>query len=768
MRNDFDLVAQLTQPTLPASQRRIALREFARATGWRPSYELEYPELDAVANGHLVVEHGLDNTAVLTFLKAGTSYSSLALDDRLRLLAISYNNLVDWHFFPQPDRLILVYNRNDPPAESHFLLSQTRDAWRAEAFDRIVGRRPNPNLKSLDRALIETISFWKRSLAAELGQDVKLDNISALFNALIFVRALEDDRRHQAPNTQRVLLDIWSNAAQPPATLAACIQSCMARLGAVNLPPDLLDLIHLAAFDNLDRETVDWLLRDFYDIRSTPYKYDFSLMSKHALSRIYERYVSLLRSPSSDQMTLFPELPDEVRDRRFGGVYTPQYIARFFARFLQENLTPPVFRNLRTSDPACGSGIFLRTLLELQCDPIQYGDIQATVRAAFGNILGIDIDPNACQATKLSLYLLHLVLTGVFPEGLKVECTEALGYYQAHPELSESQDAVIANPPFIKWDHMAADMQHRVVSFVGEDASGKVDMFLAHLKLGLQMIKPGGFLLYVLPHSFLLAKNAASLRRKIAATCWVRFLADLSQIPVFEDVGSYVILLVLQKKAQYLTEQPQATVVRCADLVGQALEDALEGKRSSTDFYTIYDVDQSAFKESEWNVLPPAQSELNRKLQHFSRLDAYLTIREGFVSGADDIFILQRDLVPPGEEEVYKPFLSDREMERYALPAQTSRVVFYPYLDGAKLETAELQRRFRQTWRYLESHQQALKHRAAVTKSQIPWWCPERPRSPENMFRPKLVSPHLILRRLFKISPQIHTGTDVRRLSNAA
>ena len=31
-----------------------------------PSYELEYPELDAVANGHLVVEHGLDNTAVLT------------------------------------------------------------------------------------------------------------------------------------------------------------------------------------------------------------------------------------------------------------------------------------------------------------------------------------------------------------------------------------------------------------------------------------------------------------------------------------------------------------------------------------------------------------------------------------------------------------------------------------------------------------------------------------------------------------------------------
>src|SRR5207245_10885334 len=136
----------------------------------------------------------------------------------------------------------------DPPVESQFLLSQMRDAWRVEAFDRIVGRRPNPNLKSLDRALIETISFWKRSLAAELGQDVKLDHISALFNAIIFVRALEDDRHHQTPNSQRILLNEWSDSAQPPATVAACIQSCMARLGAADLPPDLLDLRHLRRF----------------------------------------------------------------------------------------------------------------------------------------------------------------------------------------------------------------------------------------------------------------------------------------------------------------------------------------------------------------------------------------------------------------------------------------------------------------------------------------------------------------------------------------
>src|SRR5439155_22517170 len=113
------------------------------------------------------------------------------------------------------------------------------------------------------------------------------------------------------------------------------------------------------------------LFLDFYDNRFAPYRYDFSVISKHALSRIYEKYVATLRDSDSPQLSLFRELPQEVQDRSLGGVYTPQYIARFFARFLKDNHTPRAFRTLRTIDPACGSGMFLRTLLEMQCDPLQ-------------------------------------------------------------------------------------------------------------------------------------------------------------------------------------------------------------------------------------------------------------------------------------------------------------------------------------------------------------------------------------------------------------
>jgi hypothetical protein len=59
MSAGHELVRNLTEPFLPAPQRRIALKAFARVTGWRPSYELEPPDLDSVANGHLVLEQGL-------------------------------------------------------------------------------------------------------------------------------------------------------------------------------------------------------------------------------------------------------------------------------------------------------------------------------------------------------------------------------------------------------------------------------------------------------------------------------------------------------------------------------------------------------------------------------------------------------------------------------------------------------------------------------------------------------------------------------------
>lgn len=99
-----------------------------------------------------------------------------------------------------------------------------------------------------------------------------------------------------------------------------------------------------------------------------------------------------MRQDETAQLSLLPQLPSEYADKSQGAVYTPQFIARFFSRFLREHIPPYEFKRLQTIDPACGSGIFLRTLLEFQCDPTNDALRPDLVEAAFLNTVGLDKD----------------------------------------------------------------------------------------------------------------------------------------------------------------------------------------------------------------------------------------------------------------------------------------------------------------------------------------------------------------------------------------
>jgi len=412
MRTVDNVVWRLTDATLADDQRRELLRLYAHEHGWRPSDEItQYPGTEDFCNGHLLVEHGLNNTAVITFLHARYPFGRLSWQDQHLLLSISYNNLVDWHLFPDQQGILRIYNRTRPFAPHYVSLQEDPNAWRAEAFEQVAGKRPNPNVPSLDDALINTVSYWKKLLASDLALVDSPGPIAELFNAVFFVRALEDDRRRANPNHRKLLLDVLGSEAS---TVWATIEQSLQRLHSVPLPTDLLDIASLKLFDKLDEETARQLFSNFYENRFAPYSYDFLLMSKHALSRIYEHYISALKETPTAQHTLFPSIPEEISNRKMGGIYTPQYIARFFARFLKQNHTPPRFRSLRAADPACGSGMFLRTLLEMQCDPMDEVVTKNTAAIVFGNVFGLDVEINACKAARLSLTLLHLVLTGDF------------------------------------------------------------------------------------------------------------------------------------------------------------------------------------------------------------------------------------------------------------------------------------------------------------------------------------------------------------------
>ncbi len=432
------------------------------------------------------------------------------------------------------------------------------------------------------------------------------------------------------------------------------------------------------------------------------------------------------------------------------GVYTPQYIARFFGRFLQENHTPPRFRNLTVVDPACGSGIFLRTILEMQCDP-RNDELRATARIAYENTLGIDADENACKAARLSLALLYLVVADELPKTLRIEHSESVKYVSGHKELIGAFDVVVANPPYVTWENIAPEWQKRIDKFLAEDVVGKPDLYLAFIRLGIELLKDGGFLLYVLPHTFLVARKASRIRKKVAEEFWIHFIADLSDINVFEDVNAYPVLLIAQKKRRSDWPTTYRNYRSLYRLCWTSSSRCVSRRTAARPQYSIFTRPQDAFLRDNWRTISSNDFELQGRLEQFPRLEEFLDIKQGFISGMDKVFIRKKEEVPVNERDIYVPFLGDKEMEKFATPKQTPRVVFYPFEGDKELNAHELEARYPLTWNYLCEHKEALTTRKSVRTNPATWWRPIRPRAPKQMMRRKIISPHLVLLPKFSV-----------------
>jgi hypothetical protein len=331
----YNLVQRLTGQ-LPVTDQSRRLNDFAFELGWRPSDHLDIPASNEFATAHLIVEHGLEYTAVISFLRHPNRFIDLNTFQQRILVASSYNSLVDWHINVDYEGVAFVYNRYHPP-DFHVVrepLSRSNSAaLRSTAFQQIAASHPSPDVPPLDQAVIRTISLWKRQLG---GIFVGVSNtaLSALFNALIFVRAAEDHKRRLGGTSSEpeLLADIAYSGATEQLSVRRLVEVALETLALREVPNDLIDFESLQVFQSLELALLQELVSDFYRNRFAKfYDYDFSLISKHALSRIYEQYVSLLRVPDDRQLSFLPRMAVEVPDKGFGAVYTPEYVARFCA-----------------------------------------------------------------------------------------------------------------------------------------------------------------------------------------------------------------------------------------------------------------------------------------------------------------------------------------------------------------------------------------------------------------------------------------------------
>lgn len=168
---------------------------------------------------------------------------------------------------------------------------------------------------------------------------------------------------------------------------------------------------------------------------------------------------------------------------------------------------------MRVLDPACGTGEFLRDVLDREPSAI---------------VVGWDIDETILTCAE------ELVPEGSF------ECRNALD-----PSLDDPFDVVVGNPPYFQF--RASEPVRR---YFADVISGRPNIFSLFFKVGFENLKHDGQLGYVVPPSMNNGAYFSSLRTYVHAVGAIEYLKVFSDPFQFVDAQTAVQLMVVRKGAK--------------------------------------------------------------------------------------------------------------------------------------------------------------------------------------------------------------------------
>ena len=168
------------------------------------------------------------------------------------------------------------------------------------------------------------------------------------------------------------------------------------------------------------------------------------------------------------------------------------------------------FSGARILDPGVGTGEFLRQV-QMSNDEVE--------------LVGWDIDPEVLKVARVNV------------PSAKLENRSALDPYNG-PLF----DFVIGNPPYFEMKP-TVDVRARFNSVI----SGRANIYALFFQSGIQALKPGGTLAYVVPPSMNAGAYFKALRRYITNSNSIQYLKIFSASDLFKDAQTSVQVIVVRK-----------------------------------------------------------------------------------------------------------------------------------------------------------------------------------------------------------------------------
>jgi adenine-specific DNA-methyltransferase len=279
-----------------------------------------------------------------------------------------------------------------------------------------------------------------------------------------------------------------------------------------------------------------------------------------------------------------------IRLRKAGGIYyTPKYIVDYIVKGAVdraiEGKTPKQIENLRILDPACGSGVFLLSAFQSLIDyhlqwylahPEEPGDVYTDADGSRrlsvfrklailkNNLFGVDIDSQAVEIARMSLYLKafegarqYLPPNQVLSAPLKdrIICGNALiGRLGGFLETG-GFDIVIGNPPYRR-ELSYKDLMAEIAStpFGLKYRAPRMDLWYYFVHRGLELLKPSGVLSFIVNAYWTAGAGAGKLIAALRDTAHIDEIFSFGTLPVFPGVsGRHMVIRVAKKPGRAAT-----------------------------------------------------------------------------------------------------------------------------------------------------------------------------------------------------------------------
>ena len=309
---------------------------------------------------------------------------------------------------------------------------------------------------------------------------------------------------------------------------------------------------------------------------------------------------------------------DETPTKLRGGYYTDPDIATFLLKWVL-NIHPKSIL-----EPSCGDGVFLRGLSGLSTNGLK-------------SIKAFEIEPVEAGKAKRSASEFKKV-------EVEIERRDFLGWSLAKMLNPPQFDAVVGNPPFIRYQYLDSDLQNiseQIFKVFHLPFTKHTNAWVPFVISSLALLRPGGRLAMVVPSELLHVLHAESLRAYLTRVCSRVLIFDPQEI-WFEDTLQGAILLLAEKKSDPDEHFEGVSIIatKSKDFLSENPEDFFE-KAKYTNGETV---------KGKWMLalLTSAEREVLKKAKANSGVYLFEDVADvavGIVTGANKFFLVPDEIV---------------------------------------------------------------------------------------------------------------------------